>query len=157
MSAVDFLFTPSMQRVLSATLSHPERAYTLEELLSLADAGRGNTQKQIERLLVKGVLKETATRASAEHQSEYGILPVSGAQQHHAKNVRACRASKGGTAAVRRKPPGGIRIWLVGQGNGYTTKRRRLGRGGYSYVARAVCAHGQSRARNWANNSSELV
>ena len=35
-SAADILFTPSVQRVLAATLAHPERAYTLQELLAVA-------------------------------------------------------------------------------------------------------------------------
>ncbi len=74
MSAADFLLTPSLQRVLSATLSHPDRAYTLEELLTLAAAGRGSVQQQIEKLLAAGVLKEEPRRgrqrsikANAEH------------------------------------------------------------------------------------------
>ena len=62
MGAADFLFTPSVQRVLAATFSHPERAYTLEELLSVAASGRGSTQHQIERLLTAGVLKEEPRR-----------------------------------------------------------------------------------------------
>lgn len=62
MGAADFLFTPSMQRVLTAILSDPDRTHTLEELLSLAAAGRGNTQRQIERLVASGVLKEEPRR-----------------------------------------------------------------------------------------------
>jgi predicted nucleotidyltransferase len=74
MGAADFLFTPSVQRVLTATFSHPDRAYTLEELLSAAATGRGSTQHQIERLLTAGVLKEEprrgrqrSIRANTEH------------------------------------------------------------------------------------------
>lgn len=62
MSAADFIFTPSVQRVLAATLAHPDRSYTLQELLSAAASGRGNTQLQIERLLRVGVLKEEPRR-----------------------------------------------------------------------------------------------
>ncbi len=62
MSAADFLFTPAMQRVLAATFSHPERGYTMQELLALAASGRGNTQRQIEKLLASGVLKEEPRR-----------------------------------------------------------------------------------------------
>jgi uncharacterized protein len=62
MSAADFLFTPAMQRVLAATLSHPEQAYTMQELLTMAASGRGNTQRQIEKLLASGVLKEEPRR-----------------------------------------------------------------------------------------------
>jgi predicted nucleotidyltransferase len=62
MSAADFLFTPPMQRVLAATLSRPEQAYTMQELLALAASGRGNTQRQIEKLLASGVLKEEPRR-----------------------------------------------------------------------------------------------
>ncbi len=62
MSIADFLLTPSLQRVLAATLPHPERAFMLEELLTLADAGRGSAQKQIEKLLEAGVLREEPRR-----------------------------------------------------------------------------------------------
>jgi hypothetical protein len=42
-SAADILFTPSVQRVLAATLAHPERAYTLQELLAVAASARSLT------------------------------------------------------------------------------------------------------------------
>lgn len=78
MGAADFLFTPSMQRVLAATLTQPARPYTLEELLSLAASGRGNTQQQIERLLASGVLKEEPRRGrqrSIKANTEYFLYP----------------------------------------------------------------------------------
>jgi uncharacterized protein len=62
MSAADFLFTPSIQRVLAATLAQPNRSFTLQELLRLAASGRGSTQKQIERLIEAGVLIEETRR-----------------------------------------------------------------------------------------------
>lgn len=61
-SASDFLFTPSVQRVLGATLLHPERVFTLQELLRLAGTGRGSTQQQIDRLVQAGVLQEEPRR-----------------------------------------------------------------------------------------------
>jgi len=60
MSLADFLFTPGLQRVLAATLMHPERRFTLQELLRLADSGRGSAQAQIDRLVQAGVLREGA-------------------------------------------------------------------------------------------------
>lgn len=62
MGSVDFLFTPTVQRVLGTTLSHPERSFTLQELLRRADAGRGSAQKQIDRLVDVGVLMEEPRR-----------------------------------------------------------------------------------------------
>ncbi|KJS68045.1 MAG: DNA polymerase III subunit beta [Comamonadaceae bacterium BICA1-1] len=62
MSIADFMFTPSLQRVLGATLLQPERSFTLQELLRLADSGRGGAQKQVDRLGQGGVLKEEARR-----------------------------------------------------------------------------------------------
>jgi predicted nucleotidyltransferase len=78
MSAVDFLFTPSVQRVLAATLGHPERTYTLEELLALAAAGRGSAQKQVEKLLAAGVLTEEPRRGrqrSIKANADYFLYP----------------------------------------------------------------------------------
>lgn len=62
MSSTDFLFTPSVQRVLKVTLGQPQRAFTLQELLETAATGRGSTQLQIERLLQAGVLLEEPRR-----------------------------------------------------------------------------------------------
>jgi predicted nucleotidyltransferase len=74
MGAADFLFTPPVQRVLAAALAHPEREYTLQDLLARAAAGRGGGQKQIEGLLQAGILKEgerrgrqRSIRANTEH------------------------------------------------------------------------------------------
>lgn len=52
------MFTPTVQRVLGATLLNPKRKYSLGALLDIANTGRGSTQKQIERLLAAGILRE---------------------------------------------------------------------------------------------------
>lgn len=62
MGAVDYLFTPTMQRVLGAVLLQPDRSFTLQELLRFADAGRGSAQQQIDRLVEAGVLTEEPRR-----------------------------------------------------------------------------------------------
>ncbi len=58
MSSADFLFTPTVQRVLTATLPDPGRSFYMRELVLLADGGKGNAQRQIEKLLDAGVLVE---------------------------------------------------------------------------------------------------
>ena len=63
MSATDFLFTPSMQRVLGVAFADPEHSFTLNELLAHAGGGNGGGQRQIERLLAAGVLQEGLRRA----------------------------------------------------------------------------------------------
>lgn len=62
MSSVDFLMTPTVQRVLGATLMHPDRSFTLQELLLEAGSGRGSAQKQIDRLVNASVLIEEPRR-----------------------------------------------------------------------------------------------
>ena len=57
-SIADFLFTPSVQRVLGAVLLHPEQSYSLQDLLKVANTGRGSTQLQIDRLVRAGVLRD---------------------------------------------------------------------------------------------------
>lgn len=93
MSSIDFMFTPTVQRVLQATLMNPDRRYSLAALLDIANTGRGSTQKQIERLLAAGVLKESR---------EFGRLRQIYANQDYflyaelcsiAKNIWACRAN----------------------------------------------------------------
>lgn len=78
MGAADFLFTPSIQKVLAATLTHPERAYTLRELMSIASKGRGGAALQIERLLAAGVLVEERRRGrqrSIKANTAYFLYP----------------------------------------------------------------------------------
>ena len=58
MSAADFLFTPSVQKVLELMFADPERSFTLNELLAQAGGGRGGGQRQIEKLLAAGVFEE---------------------------------------------------------------------------------------------------
>jgi len=64
MGLADFLFTPTLQKVLGATLLHPDRSFTLRELLRLADSGHGSAQKQVERLIDAGVLREDLRRGT---------------------------------------------------------------------------------------------
>jgi uncharacterized protein len=74
----DFLFTPGLQRVLGATLLQPERSFTLQELLRLADSGRGSAQKQVDRLVEVGVLREDARRGrqrSIRANTEFVLYP----------------------------------------------------------------------------------
>lgn len=78
MSLADFLFTPGLQRVLGATLLQPDRSFTLQELLRLADSGRGSGQKQVDRLVEAGVLKEDARRGrqrSIRANIEFTLYP----------------------------------------------------------------------------------
>lgn len=78
MSLADFLFTPGLQRVLGATLMHPDCSFTLQELLRLADSGRGSAQKQVDRLVEAGVLREEARRGrqrSIRANTEFSLYP----------------------------------------------------------------------------------
>jgi predicted nucleotidyltransferase len=74
----DFLLTPGMQRVLGVTLLQPDRSFTLQELLRLANSGRGSAQKQVDRLIDAGVLKEDARRGrqrSIRANTEFILYP----------------------------------------------------------------------------------
>ena len=78
MSLADFLFTPSLQRVLGATLLQPDRSFTLQELLRLANSGRGSAQKQVDRLVEAGVLQEDSRRGrqrSIRANTEFILYP----------------------------------------------------------------------------------
>lgn len=48
--------------MLAAALMRPAYEYTLEELLTIAATGRGSTQRQLERLLEAGILREERRR-----------------------------------------------------------------------------------------------
>ena len=63
MSAADFLFTPSMQRVLALVFANPGQSFNLTQLLERAGGGHGGGQRQIERLLLAGILQEGPRRS----------------------------------------------------------------------------------------------
>lgn len=78
MGSADFLFTPSVQKVLGVTLAQPDRSFTLTELMNIASKGRGGTQQQIERLLDAGVLLEESRRGrqrSIKANTEFFLYP----------------------------------------------------------------------------------
>ena len=78
MGLADFLFTPGLQRVLAATLPYPDRSFTLQALLRLADSGRGSAQKQVDRLINAGVLREDPRRGrqrSIQANIEFALYP----------------------------------------------------------------------------------
>lgn len=78
MSSADFLFTPTVQRVLRATLAQPGRSFYMRELVKLADGGKGNTQRQIEKLIDAGVLLEEDRRGrqrSIRANTEFFLYP----------------------------------------------------------------------------------
>lgn len=78
MSSVDFLFTPTVQRVLGTMLVHPDQSFTLQELLRRAASGRGSAQKQIDRLVHAGVLVEEPRRGrqrSIRANTEFFLYP----------------------------------------------------------------------------------
>jgi len=78
MSLADFLFNQGMQRVLGATLLAPDRSFTLQELLRLADSGHGSAQRQVDRLVEAGVLREDPRRGrqrSIRANTEFALYP----------------------------------------------------------------------------------
>jgi hypothetical protein len=64
MGVADFLFTPSLQRVLGAALLQPDRSFTLRELLRLVESGRGSAQKQVDRLVEALYFRKTPDEAA---------------------------------------------------------------------------------------------
>ena len=78
MSTADFLFTPSMQRVLCLVFANPGQSFNLTRLLEHAGGGHGGGQRQIERLLLAGLLQEGPRRAlkrSIQVNTEFFMYP----------------------------------------------------------------------------------
>jgi uncharacterized protein len=78
MSSVDFLFTPTVQRVLGTTMTQPDQSFTLQDLLQRAASGRGSAQQQIDRLVEAGVLVEEPRRGrqrSIRVNTEFFLYP----------------------------------------------------------------------------------
>ena len=58
MTSLDFMMPRGMQRVLAPLLLHPERSYSLSDLIRAAGGGHGGTQKIVEALLKAGLVKD---------------------------------------------------------------------------------------------------
>lgn len=58
MGIADFMFSKSVQNILRTVYASPDESFMLSELIDRAGGGRGNGQRQVERLLQSGVLKE---------------------------------------------------------------------------------------------------
>jgi predicted nucleotidyltransferase len=58
MSALDFLMPQGMQRVLGRLILHPERSYSLSDLIRAAGGGRGGTQRVVETLHSAGIVTD---------------------------------------------------------------------------------------------------
>jgi len=58
MGTLDFLVPRGMQRVLEPLLLHPERSYSLSDLIRAAGGGRGGTQKVVETLRRAGIVND---------------------------------------------------------------------------------------------------
>lgn len=67
-----------MQKVLGKTFANPDQSFTLNELLADAGRGHGGGQRQIERLLVAGVLQEAprcARQRSIQVNTAFFLCP----------------------------------------------------------------------------------
>jgi hypothetical protein len=131
LASIDFLFTPTVQRVLGATLSEPARFFTLQDLLRRAGSGRGGAQLQINRLLEAGVLREgrregNQRRIAANTEfflyaelraiamKSFGLaFPIRDALQTHAPQVQQAFVF-GAAASVADNPNGDVDLLLVG-------------------------------------------
>jgi predicted nucleotidyltransferase len=56
------MFSPGVQRVLSLVYSAPGKTFMLQDLIDRTGAGRGNGQRQVQRLIDAGVLREEPRR-----------------------------------------------------------------------------------------------
>jgi uncharacterized protein len=78
MSLADFMFTPGLQRVLAVTLPHPDRSFSLRELIRLSEGGRGSSQKHIDKLVAVGVFQEDERRGgqrSIRANPDFALYP----------------------------------------------------------------------------------
>lgn len=62
MGLADFLLTKRQQRLLTALLMHPERTYSMGELVALSGSGSGAGQNQIDKLVAAGLILEERVR-----------------------------------------------------------------------------------------------
>jgi len=71
----DALFSSTQQRVLGLLYGQPERSFTLSELISLASAGSGAVQREIDRLAQSGLVVVESS-AGRKHVQANAAAPV---------------------------------------------------------------------------------
>src|SRR5690625_5049912 len=71
MGIADALFTKAQQKVLTILFGQPDKSYYLNEIVRLADIGRGAVSRELARLTEAGLL----TRRKKGNQVHYQVNP----------------------------------------------------------------------------------
>lgn len=74
-SIADALFTTTQQRVLSLLFGQPQRSFFTQQLIELADVGRGAVQRELERLQRSGLVIQIA-QGNQKHYQANASSPV---------------------------------------------------------------------------------
>jgi predicted nucleotidyltransferase len=68
-SVADALFTGTRQTLLRLFFGHPDRGYTLTDLIGLAQAGRGAVQRETARLVQAGLISHEGERRGSLYRA----------------------------------------------------------------------------------------
>ena len=68
-SMADALFPRTRQRVLALLFGQPGRAFVMSELFTLAASGRGQVQRELERLVESGLVSTTIVQRQKSYQA----------------------------------------------------------------------------------------
>ena len=74
-SVADALFTTTQQRVLALLFGQPQRSFFTQQLIELADGGRGAVQRELERLQQSGLIVQS-TLGNQKHYQANSSSPV---------------------------------------------------------------------------------
>lgn len=74
-SVADALFTKTQQRVLSLLFGKPDKSFYTNEIVRLADMGRGTITRELEKLSAAGLLTKTR-RGNQQHYQANSDCPI---------------------------------------------------------------------------------
>src|SRR5215207_9404343 len=122
MGTLDFLVPRGMQRVLEPLLLHPERSYSLSDLIRAAGGGRGGTQKVVETLRRAGIVNDR--RAGNQRLFTINTAhPLYPELRSLGMNLRPRRAAPGGSPPRIGPDRDGLRVRFHGDRYGRRDER----------------------------------
>lgn len=118
------LFKPVQQRLLALLFGQPGRSFRSAEVIALADSGTDAVHRQLVRLAESGLVTVTRVGNQKYYQANRDSLVFSELHGLVVKTIGLVGPLEEALAS-QRSHPGGLRVRLDRQRNGYGPERRR--------------------------------
>lgn len=124
-SISDALFTKTQQRVLATLFGKPDQSFYLNEIVRLANIGKGTVKRELERMTAAGLL--TIKRIGNQHPlpSQPRLPHLQRTARHHPQNLWHHRRDQNSPATVEYANRPSLHLRLSRQTTRHRQQRHR--------------------------------